>query len=467
MGGIEDPELYTRWVQYGVFSPILRLHSTNNPFHERLPWGYDAEVFRLTKKALQLRHRLIPYIYSMAWRNHKDNIQLIQPMYHSYPQQEEAYYCPQQYHFGSELIAAPYTSPADDSTGLSRQIVWLPEGDWRHFFSGEYYAGNAWHAIYGTLVDIPVFAKAGAIVPLSPEKGWDCLDNPAELELHIFAGSDNVFQLYEDDGISTAYLKNRTCTTIFEQSWHKNKLVFRIHPVSGDHRLVPKIRTYNVLIHGIRNPEEAFLLINNVPEDFSPSYHAETETFKIEAIELPPSDTLELTVTTKEHSLISKGDRKQERFFEMLKNFRLNSRIKHMIYKQYERMLEEPAVLDQFKVYLEEKQVIAILEYLYQVGCHHVDYTPEEFVVLWNNRQDPRFRFKASIWAEGRWLDQTHAAIDQGVVPSFLVIIPSRKAADMESKPPQILNTKWDIRIDYLNQISLVLRNLGDCEIAM
>lgn len=138
-----------------------------------------------------------------------------------------------------------------------------------------------------------------------------------------------------------------------------------------------------------------------------------------------------------------------------------------MIYKQYERMLEEPAVLDQFKVYLEEKQVIAILEYLYQVGCHHVDYTPEEFVVLWNNRQDPRFRFKASIWAEGRWLDQTHAAIDQGVVPSFLVIIPSRKAADMESKPPQILNTKWDIRIDYLNQISLVLRNLGDCEIAM
>ena len=138
-----------------------------------------------------------------------------------------------------------------------------------------------------------------------------------------------------------------------------------------------------------------------------------------------------------------------------------------MIYKQYERLLEDPAVLDQFEVYLKEKQVIAILEYLHQVGSHHVDYTPEEFVVLWNNRQDPRFRFKASIWAEGRWLDQTHAAVDQGEVPSFLVIIPSREAADMESKPPKILNIKWDIRVDYLDQVSLVHRSLGDSEIAM
>ena len=467
MGGIEDPELYTRWVQYGVFSPIFRLHSTNNPFHERLPWGYDAEVFRLTRNALQLRHRLIPYIYSMAWRNHRDNISLVQPMYHRYPRQEEAYYCPQQYLFGSELIAAPYTSPADDPTGLSRQIVWLPEGDWRHFFSGEHYDGNAWYAIYGTLEDIPVFAKAGAIVPLSPANGWGSLDNPAELELHIFAGADNVFQLYEDDGNSTAYLENRRCTTIFEGNWHSNKLVFRIHPVSGDKRQVPEVRKYQVFIHGITKPDETVLMINGRPRDFTASYHAETETFQSEAIELAAGDTLQLTVATNERSLLSKRDRKQERFFEMLKNFRMNSSIKHMIYKQYEQLLKDPALLDQFAIYLEEKQIIAILEYLHQVGCHHIDYAPEEFIVLWNNRQDPRFRFKARIWAEGRWLDQTSAAMDQDEVPRFRVIVPSRVAGDMEPKPPQILNTKWDIRVDYLDQVSLVLRSLGDNDIAL
>jgi len=466
MSGIEDPELYTRWVQYGVFSPILRLHSTNNPFHERLPWGYDAEVFDLTKKALQLRHQLIPYIYSMAWRNHKDNLQLIQPMYHSYPQQEEAYYCPQQYLFGSELIAAPYTSPAEDSTGLTRQIVWLPEGDWRHFFNGEYYAGNAWYAIFGTLGDIPVFAKAGAIVPLSHSEGFSSLENPHELELHIFAGADNVFQLYEDDGITTAYLENDTCSTKFVQDWNTNELVFTIHPVSGNKRLVPEVRNYQVFIHGISKPKETELRIGGGARDFTASYNPDTETFQLEAIELSSNDTMQLTVATNERSLISKRDRKQERFFEVLKHFKLNSKIKQMIYNQYSGLQKDPAVLDQFAIYLDEKQIIAMLEFLHQVGCHHVDYLPEEFVVLWNNQLNPGFRFQARIWAEGSWLDQTRTAMDQDEVPRFRVIIPSQVADGMESKPPQILNTKWDIRVDYLNQVSLVLRSLGDSDMA-
>jgi len=467
MGGIEDRELYTRWVQFGVFSPILRLHSTNNPFHERLPWGFDAEILRITKLALQFRHQLIPYIYSMAWRNHEDDVQLIQPMYHRYPDQEEAYYCPQQYLFGSELIAAPYTSPADDSTGLSRQIVWLPEGDWHHFFSGEYYAGNAWYAIYGKLEDIPVFAKAGAIVPLSPEIGWGSSENPAELELHIFAGADNVFHLYEDDGQSTAYLENHSRITTFEHRWSENKEIFRIHPFSGDQSQVPEKRAYNIYIHGVRVPDQSVLVINDVPRDITSNYHGDTGTFQLETVELTASDTLELMLTTNERPLLSKVNRKQECFFEMLKSFKLNTRIKHMIYNQYELLQEVPAVLDQVMVYLEEKQIIAILEVLHQVGVHQIDYTPEEFIVLWNNRQDPQFRYKSTIWVEGKWLDQTRAVVDQGEVPKYLLLIPSRVAAEFDIQPPKILNTRWNIRVDYLNQLSLEYRNPGDNDIAM
>src|SRR5690606_4088426 len=145
--GIEEPELYARWVQYGVFSPIFRLHSTRSAFHERRPWGWDdAEVLRVAREAMQLRHRLIPYLYTMAWRAHTENVLPVRPMYHEHPRAEEAYLCPQQYTFGSELIAAPFTAPRDPDTGLSRQVVWLPDGDWYHFFTGESMPGG-WHAV--------------------------------------------------------------------------------------------------------------------------------------------------------------------------------------------------------------------------------------------------------------------------------------------------------------------------------
>jgi len=81
MDGIEDPELYARWLQFGVFSPILRLHSTQNPFHERRPWGWDAQTFAVARSAMQLRHAFIPYLYSMAWRDHQGGGTLLRPMY--------------------------------------------------------------------------------------------------------------------------------------------------------------------------------------------------------------------------------------------------------------------------------------------------------------------------------------------------------------------------------------------------
>jgi alpha-glucosidase (family GH31 glycosyl hydrolase) len=97
MQGSEDGELYARWVQFGVFSPILRLHSTNNPYQDRRPWAQDAQFFPVIRDALQLRHQLIPYVYTMAWRNHVEGLPLITPMYYEHPEAEAAYRCPQQY----------------------------------------------------------------------------------------------------------------------------------------------------------------------------------------------------------------------------------------------------------------------------------------------------------------------------------------------------------------------------------
>ena len=104
--------------------------------------------------------------------------------------------------------------------GLSRQTVWLPDGLWFDFFTGKQYTGG-WHTVYGDWSDIPVFAKAGAIVPLGPQVGWGGVENPAELTLHIFAGADGQFVLYEDDGATTAYQQGHAAQTPFTLTWEQ------------------------------------------------------------------------------------------------------------------------------------------------------------------------------------------------------------------------------------------------------
>src|SRR5215216_2331376 len=101
------PELYLRWVQFGVFSPIFRLHSTNRPALERRPWAKPESIYHAAREAMQLRHMLIPYIYSMAWRAHQTAISLVTPMYYGNMDSADAFRAKDQYFFGTELLAAP------------------------------------------------------------------------------------------------------------------------------------------------------------------------------------------------------------------------------------------------------------------------------------------------------------------------------------------------------------------------
>ena len=265
MQGIEDGELYARWVQLGVFSPILRLHSTNNPYQERRPWLQDATTFQAMRDALQLRHQLIPYLYTMAWRNTAEGIPLITPMYYDYPEDENAYRCPQQYRFGTELIVAPFTTPIDPDTRLSRQQVWLPADQWFNFFTDDHYAGGRWLSVYGTLHDMPVFARSGAIVPLAPRTGWGDTGNPETLEVHIFPQRSNRFELYEDDGETTAYQSGRTCRIAFDLRVQEHSVAFTIEPGQGDVSVVPQQRTYRLIFHRVTQPAEIAVTINGSP----------------------------------------------------------------------------------------------------------------------------------------------------------------------------------------------------------
>lgn len=329
MWGVEEAELYLRWVQYGVFSPILRLHSTNNPYQDRRPWGWGPAVEAPARAAMQLRHALIPYLYSMAWRNTMQGIPLVTPLYYTHPEVDDAYNCPQAYWFGSELIAAPFTAPAATDVGLSRQSVWLPEGRWFDFFTGKQYGGG-WQIVYGGWDDIPVFARAGAIVPLGPRVGWGGVENPVDVELHVFPGADNRFVLYEDDGETDAWRQGRHAQTPVEARWPEDRLSLTIGPVVGEASLLPAGRRTTAIVHAVAAPDTVTLDGQPV-EQSRMAYDAACQRLAVQIEGAAPGEGVELVIQRTAGGLLAAADHRASEVRRLLAAFRLDSRVKWQI----------------------------------------------------------------------------------------------------------------------------------------
>ncbi len=191
-----DNELYLRWVQLGVFSPVNRLHS-NNMAMSKEPWNYPTAEEN-AKKFLRLRHRLLPYLYSANIRTANDGVPLISPLYY-YTRDKEAYSKEyrNEYYFGEQLLVAPVTDKADED-GVTRFRVWLPNGDWTHFFTGEKFEGGRVHDIECPMDIFPVFAKAGAIVPLIEDRDGNSMAFD-RLDIRIFAGN-NSYTMHDENG---------------------------------------------------------------------------------------------------------------------------------------------------------------------------------------------------------------------------------------------------------------------------
>ena len=126
--GYKDDELAVRWTQFGVFAPITRLHSSDSPFNTREPWRYGERARRVMTGFLRLRHRLVPYLYTMNRRAHVEGEPLVQPMYYAHPDDADAYRVRNQYLFGDRLLVAPITTPVDRATGLRRGAGMAPAG---------------------------------------------------------------------------------------------------------------------------------------------------------------------------------------------------------------------------------------------------------------------------------------------------------------------------------------------------
>lgn len=446
--GIEDPELYIRWVQFGALSPINRIHVTKGEFYDRRPWMMDDEnVVKSVREALQFRHALIPYLYTMAKRANDQALPLMLPMYYDYPEPEQAYHFPQQYLFGSELIAAPYVTPKDADTGLSRQVVWLPEGStWYHFFTGERYEAGV-HAVYGHLNDMPLFAKAGAIVPLADHGGEFGADNPSKIHVHIFAGADNQFMLYEDDGDS---VNTTACITTFVQTWRDNRLDFTIDAPEGDVDLIPAERIFTLSVHGVRDGLTVDAIISQMPTALETVYDGETETLIIKNIMLSVNDGLTLSLIGETGKGILAGrDRTKETLHRYFKAFRLPSGMRAKIWDNIDAIINDPEMLTPYFVTMSQSQIAALCELFYQAGVHHIrDTHHPDLLLLWNNRDNSTITYRyGEIYL---WFGQVpHNDYHNGEVPRFASIIPHVQSWRHGGYEENVQRTQWQLNLRY------------------
>jgi alpha-glucosidase (family GH31 glycosyl hydrolase) len=240
--GIRDDELATRWVQLGLFSPILRLHSTNNPFLVKEPWLYPAEAGAAMADALRFRHRLVPYLHTMNHRASAEGIPLVRPMYHLAPEEARAYEVPNQFAFGSELLVAPITSKRDPVTLRGSVRAWLPPGTWIDLFTSTVYEGDREIELHRELGSIPALLRAGGILPLAAEDDLDATRNPERLEILVAPGADGEFVLVEDDETNVA----RTAI-----AWDQASGVLTIAAADDPHGVLPAEREWKVTFLGL------------------------------------------------------------------------------------------------------------------------------------------------------------------------------------------------------------------------
>jgi len=249
MPGAVDPELYTRWVEFGAFSPILRTHTTKNPDSERRIWAYPEPYSSILRNTYQLRYQLQPYIYTEARRTWDTGVAFLHPLYYDWPEADAAYTSKGEYIFGSQMLAAPVTEPVDATSGLAKQQIWLPDGDWIERPTGRHFTGPVSVERGFSIDQIPVYLRAGAIVPMQPpmEYTGEKAVNPLIVSVWpLRPGANSSYSLYEDSGVSVQYQRGVFARTPIHASATGDTLRVEIGPVEGSFSGMLHSRAYEL-----------------------------------------------------------------------------------------------------------------------------------------------------------------------------------------------------------------------------
>jgi len=251
--GHTNPERYTRWLQYGVFTPLYKIHPTKHPTIERYPWLFPDHVFQMVE-AFHLRYALVPYIYNCARRNFDSGIAMNYPLYYNDSESPESYTNPREFMFGDDILATCIATPADSLTGIATIDMWFPKGsDWYDMATGTMYKGGTKSKIGYTIDENPWYAKAGAIIPMNPAHVRS-LQTPCDtLVLTAIPGANGTLSYYEDDGISQKYT-SEYATTKVRQERTGTAIRLIVEPRKGNYAGMKATRSLELRFPGTRTP---------------------------------------------------------------------------------------------------------------------------------------------------------------------------------------------------------------------
>ncbi len=302
MPGKIAPELYTRWIQFGVFSPILRTHATKNVAAERRVWAYPSPYCRIMADAIRLRYEMVPYIYTECRKSMETGLSLCRPTYHEWPKDARAYQGRDQYLFGDEMLVAPVVRPVSAKDEMAEVKIFLPPGEWFDTALGSLETGGQIIRRKYLTSEIPVFVKAGAIIPgQRPPKRLSEGAYP-DLIVTVYPGRAGRYELYEDDGISQDYLRGRCATILLSHQSSKGKRTITISKANGRYKGFTSKRTLEVRLPGSPPPEGVKVSRKRYPWTHRPqadswSYDGQNATvvIRISSLDLTGDTRIEVT----------------------------------------------------------------------------------------------------------------------------------------------------------------------------
>lgn len=270
-----DPELYTRWLQSGVFTPIFKTHSTKDQTMEKRFWSFP-EHFDAMRDAVRLRYDLSPYIYNAARQTYDTGISMCRPMYYDYAENNEAYDFKQEFMFGDDILATVVCEPADSLTGLAKRVMWFPEGnDWYDVATGSMIRGGQVDTLSYTINENPYYVKAGAVIPMAASDIRSLQEKSDVIKLFIAPGDgESSTSVYEDDGATQAYSSDYARTTVRKTADASHVKVV-VSPREGSYCGMSPNRKLQFVFASVFAPEKVFVNGAEIPYSRFAAHNAE------------------------------------------------------------------------------------------------------------------------------------------------------------------------------------------------
>ena len=290
-GGIEDDELYLRYIQFGVFNPIFILAGDTGKYYKREPWKWNQINLSVIREYMQLRNKLIPYIYNEGYTYHQYGVPIVQPLYYKYPKIYDEPNYVNQYFFGSKIMISPIVKRKNHEMNRVVQRIFIPNGIWYDYTSGKKFAGNKYYVNFYKDEDYPIFVKEGSIIPMSLD---DTTNVPKNMEIQIFPAENGLYgsyELYEDDGISLNRNQNYLITKM-NLDKVDNGYKFTMKRKDGNFNI--SNRNYLLRFRNMKSPSKVIVKYQNKEENYK--HEIEKNDLIIKLNDMNPYETLEVNI---------------------------------------------------------------------------------------------------------------------------------------------------------------------------